>query len=248
MNPAATATADIAVWPIFRRWLAWHPEWWSLAVSLGAWFFLLTPPGLYGGGAVPACAACLAPTGSTAGLGGWLVMVLAMMLPLMIIPVRATAFGSLWYRRHRAIVSLLGGYLAIWLMADVVYLLFRAMLQKFDATNSRWIIAGVFFIAAGWQLTGQKRRFSVACHRIRPLAPVGWLAHRDCLRFGAELGIDCVGNCGLLMLAAMFSPWHQTMMVTATILLMYERYSVRPKYRSIALAICFMGVLHLIWD
>jgi len=246
MNLAAPTPAGLAVWHVIRRWTAWHPEWWSLAISLGAWFFLLIPHWPYGG--EPVCAACLARLDWTAGMFGWLVMVLAMMLPLMIFPLRVTAFGSLWCRRHLAIASLLAGYLCIWLMAGVAYLLLKAILQKLDATDFRWVTTAAFFVAAGWQLTGLKRRFSVACHRVRPLAPVGWPAHRDCLCFGAKLGIDCIGNCGLLMLAAMLSPLHQIMMVAATVLLLYERYCVQPKYRGIALVICFMGVLHLIWD
>jgi predicted metal-binding membrane protein len=50
-------------------------------------------------------------------------------------------------------------------------------------------------------ISTRQRRFSLATHLTRPLAPDGWRAHRDCLYFGVDHGIHCVGNCWLLMLA-----------------------------------------------
>jgi predicted metal-binding membrane protein len=223
-----------------------HPEWWALAISALAWSHLLFPRSIIG-------CACLANAPAsewsgmqvwTRGLSSWFVMILGMMLPLMIIPVRAAAFGSLWYRRHWAVSTFLAGYLAIWMTAGVGYLLIQTFLLGARVTDSRWAIGAAFFAAAAWQVTPLKRRFSAACHRTTPLAPDGWRAHRDCLVFGVEHGIQCVGNCGFLMLAAMLSPWHQAMMVVATLLLLYDRYQAHPRDRVIPVTLCLVAMGH----
>ena len=49
----------------------------------------------------------------------WLLMVIAMMLPLVIDPIRGVAARSLWPRRHRAVGGFLLG-LSVWLVAGIV--------------------------------------------------------------------------------------------------------------------------------
>jgi Common central domain of tyrosinase/Polyphenol oxidase middle domain len=68
----------------------------------------------------------------------------------------------------------------------------------------------------------------------KSLAPDGWRAHRDCLCFGMDHGIHCVGNCGLLMLASTLSPWRKVIMAVATLILIYERYRTRPGSSAVA--------------
>jgi predicted metal-binding membrane protein len=171
-------------------------------------------------------------------------MVVAMMLPLMVIPVRVTAFRSLWPRRHWAMATFLCGYVGIWMAAGVLGLALLAFLREFQA-RAHWLTAAVFLVAAAWQITALKHRCAAACHLTRPLAPVGWPARRDCLCFGAEHGFYCVGNCGVLMVAAMLSPLHRTMMVLATLLLAYERYRARPHERSIPSMLGLLALAHL---
>jgi predicted metal-binding membrane protein len=234
---------------IVASFAAWHPEWWMLAVSALAWFYLLFPCSTVG-------SVCITTTASGDRLGthvpahnlsGWLIMVLAMMFPLIIIPVRRTAFGSLWYRRHWAIVVFLAGYLTIWVIAGIGRLLAAAFLGGTPALGNRWVIGASFLAAAAWQMTPLKRRFAAACNRIEPLAPRGWPAHRDCLRFGADHGIRCLGNCGFMMMAAMFSPWQPATMVVTTLLLLYERYRARRRARVVPLTLGLLAVGHLIW-
>jgi predicted metal-binding membrane protein len=170
-------------------------------------------------------------------------MVLAMMLPLMLIPARLTAFASLWRRRHQAMGVFLVGYTLVWSVAGLGFILLLTWLREFHVTPGRWEAGGVFLAATVWQCTALKQRFSMACHRTMPLAPDGWQAQRDCLQYGAYQGVYCVGNCGPVMLAAMLSPWHQVMMIAVTLLLLYERYRARPGSRTVRvvpglLAVC----------
>jgi predicted metal-binding membrane protein len=232
----------------FRRALAWHPEWWVLAMSAVAWYLILAPPVFSGGeicGVFALTESGLVVGGWAGSLYDWLVMVLAMMLPLILFPVRATAFGSLWRRRHWAIGTFLASYLAVWLAAGALglFLLDRGREVSWVIPNG-WIAAASLVALSGWQLTESKRRLAVACHQTRPLAPDGWKAQRDCLIFGASQGRYCVANCGALMLVAILSPWHQLMMIAAAMLLLYERYRPRPRDRKIAVALGLLACAH----
>src|SRR5947207_1798316 len=107
---------------------AWgHPEWWSLALSTIAWVVMVVPFNTSGSGLhyhdhaamglVP-----LSGTGSTyiATTLQWLIMVVAMMLPLVTGSIRIAAARSVWGRRHRAIAGFLFGYLGVWILAGVI--------------------------------------------------------------------------------------------------------------------------------
>jgi predicted metal-binding membrane protein len=251
MNPGSSALTSLFRRFGIRQLAVWHPEWWVLAISAGAWCCLLFPHGHAG-----SCVFCKVNAPGSGwpdlpewigGLRDWFIMILAMMLPLMIIPVRVAAFGSLWRRRHWAIGAFLASYLTVWIVAGATSLLLMSLLHVAHATECRWVIGVGFLAAAAWHITALKRRFSAACHLTKPLAPDGWPAHRDCLRFGANHGVHCVGNCGVLMFAAMLSPWHQTMMFVATLLLLYERYRARRGSRAIPLTLCLLGVGHCIY-
>jgi predicted metal-binding membrane protein len=176
----------------------------------------------------------------------WLVMVAAMMFPMVLEPIRTTAERSLWRRRHRAISGFLTGYLGTWLMFGVVASVLVAALR----TKAWWPQAGVaaasgFGAALLWQVTPIKRRAAIACHRTLPLAPAGWRADRDCLRYGWVVGRSCLVSCWALMLACLLAGHSVGAMVGVTAVSWAERYMVRPNQRLLcigiaALAICSM--------
>jgi predicted metal-binding membrane protein len=141
--------------------------------------------------------------------------------------------------------AFLCGYVGIWTAAGVV-LLFVLILLRGLTVNRAWLAAIGLLLAAAWQITPLKRRCSAACHLTRPLRPVGWQANFDCLSFGGEHAVYCVGNCGVLMFAAMLSPFHRTMMIAATLILAYERYRARPRERSIPLSLGLLAAGHLL--
>src|SRR4029453_8935011 len=107
--PQAVLVSGIRGFSLRER-LAWrHPEWGSLALSAICWVGLLTRT------STPHHAAH-----ATGGMTEWTLMVIAMMFPIVITPVRVTAERSLWRRRHRAIAEFLAGYVLVWLVVGAI--------------------------------------------------------------------------------------------------------------------------------
>lgn len=217
-----------------------------LAVSAGAWYLILGPRG------ANQCACGMSGAGFDGSsmaawmrsLGEWVVMTLAMMLPLMATPARFAAFSSLWRRRHQAVGTFLVAYVAVWAVAGAATLGIIDFLHRAHVSSGGWVAGAGFLATAAFQFTPLKRRLAVACHRTRPLAPHGWSAHRDCLLFGLDHGVQCVPNCWLLMVAAMLSPWGNAMMMVATLLLVYERYRARPRNRVVPAILGLLAAAH----
>jgi predicted metal-binding membrane protein len=174
-------------------WL--HPEWWTIGLAGAAWTVMLHHAWRNSGHGVHHAMTLIAETVD------WIVMVFAMMLPLITGAVRFTASASLWARRHRAIGGFLLGYLAPWLAVGFA----AALLRQAGWTHSYTAPALCFVLAARWQGTTTYKRAQWACHRTRPIAPLGWPADRDCLRFGSLIGLACVRTCWPLMLACEFA-------------------------------------------
>lgn len=187
----------------FRR-AAWaHPEWWALALSALAWTALFRAPAnehVHGQ--------------LLSAVIRWTIMVIAMMFPLLVGSIRITAERSLWPRRHRAIGVFLLGYLAIWLAAGAVIQLGNKVVTG----------ALAFAIATAWQLGAPKRRALRSCHIAFPLAPRGWRADRDCVRYGWMIGWNCVASCGPLMAACHLTAHGVPAVLTITALTVIERY------------------------
>jgi Predicted metal-binding integral membrane protein (DUF2182) len=219
-----------------------------LGMSVAGWIYLLAPYSNSG----PLCcstASGLSGQGFAAWLGAlgeWSIMVVAMMFPLMVTPVRFAAFASLWGRRHLAIGAFLLAYLAVWLVAGTATLALTEGMRSAHWLKNGWSAGVGFLLAAAWQFTPIKRRLAVSCHRTRPLAPVGWPAHRDCLLFGLDHGMHCVPKCGLLMFVAMLSPSAMTMMAASSLLLYYERYWARRRKWIVPGFLCAFGMVHFI--
>ncbi len=218
--------------------LVWHPEWWALGLCGGAWLALI------GGAsaaqsAVPFCGA-VPDAGWTAAAGEATLMIAAMMLPLVLVPVRRTACASLWRRRHRAIAGFLLGYAATWLAALAV-----EAAPFLAAPPARWVPAAAFAAAALWEATPLKRRALVLCDRTMPLRPHGWRADLDCLRFGVLQGRSCVMSCWAVMLAPLVVAQHLPVMAGVAVLCATERYwpRRRPLLETAALAgaaLCYL--------
>jgi predicted metal-binding membrane protein len=200
-----------------------HPEWWSVVLCCSAWAVMLLH-GWQNAGHGIHHRMTLAQE-----LSYWMLMVAAMMLPLVLHAVRVTAVGSLWARRHRAIAGFLVGYSAPWLVLGIV----AAGLREGSWTHTYAAAALGFAAAALWQRTPMHKRALLACHRTRPLAPLGWHADRDCLRFGSAIGVACVGSCWPLMLACMFAGHSLIAMTGGMVLGAVERWSFWPRPRAL---------------
>ena len=217
MSAAAPATVTQACLPVRLAWR--HPEWWALALSAGAWLVMLAHPAhhAHAYGAV---------------LRNWMVMSVAMMLPMVIDPMRLAAERSFWHRRHRAIAGFLLGYLGLWLLAGVV----ASLIVVPHGMQNR--AAGIALaVAAAWQLTRWKRRGLHGCHRSMPLAPRGWRADRDCMRFGVMIGTRCMLSCWALMLACSVSGHALALTAIVTAVGLAERYMMKPDQRLMAVVL-----------
>ena len=216
-----------------RRFVWRHPHWWAATLSAGAWGWLVLrwQQGHHAHGAA---------------LGDWMLMIATMMVPLVFDHLRVAAARSLWPRRHRAIAGFLLGYAAIWLLAGAAISLPIAAsgLMPHGAATSG-LAATAFLSAAIWQLLPLKRRALIACHRTVPLAPRGWPAHRDCLRYGWTVGRSCVGSCGMLMLACVFAGHSLPAMLAATAVAGAERFSARADAWTTAAALALVAAVQV---
>ena len=231
---ADALTAASAAWP--GRLIAWrHPEWWSLALSAGAAVALFATHST-GSAGVPLPvgghhADSSAPVIATAAVAfwQWMLMVVAMMVPLSVSAIRTTAARSLWRRRHRAIAAFLVGFLAPWAIAGAALAIGIAAWTPADAWAVAVITALAFAVAMVWQRLTIARRALMACHGTRPLAPAGWAAMRDCVGFGASIGGHCVTSCWPLMLACAVSGHHPLVMIAAAAAGVTERMTPRRR-------------------
>lgn len=212
-----------------RRFVWRHPHWWAVVVCAAAWGWLT-----------------FRWWGSRHAHGfallDWTLMVVAMMLPLVFEHLRVTAARSLWPRRHRAMAGFLCGYVAIFLLAGLALSLsVGASGLLAHGAGSRSTVAAALALAATWQLSRAKRRSLTACHRSMPLAPRGWRAHYDCLRYGWTIGRSCLVSCAGLMLACVVSAHSLPMMMTATAVAGAERVSPRADPSTTFAALSFVA-------
>jgi predicted metal-binding membrane protein len=204
----------------WREHFMWrHPEWWAMGLSALAWLLLVVLPAGSGHAshALPSATAL------------WLLMVVAMMVPLVLEPIRATAARSLWRRRHRAIGGFLLGYVGPWLIVGGVISVVEVALGVTERLDPTAGAALGFAVAAVWQLAPRKWQALQACHRTAPLAPRGWRADRDCVRYGWSIGRSCVVSCWALMLACVLAGHSLPAMMVAATVATADRYLVRPE-------------------
>lgn len=159
----------------------------------------------------------------------WVIMTNAMMVPLVLGPAHAAAERSIWARRGRAVGGFLTGYLAAWALAAIPISL--ACLVVAWITPAHLRPACGFVLAALWQLAPARRRAHVACHRTMPLAPRGWRAERDCVRYGATVGAHCVGSCWALMAACQLAGHGTAVLAIAAGIGLVDRYAQRHAQR-----------------
>jgi predicted metal-binding membrane protein len=238
VNATPARAFPIASWTWRGRLVAWrHPEWWSLAIAGGAAATLVglhlpaadAAPALGASHHAPAARSDALLPAATIAFVQWLLMVVAMMVPLSVGAIRTTAARSLWRRRHRAIAAFLAGFLVPWAIAGLGISIAVAASMPDDARAIGAVTALAVALAAWWQRSPAKRRALMACHGTRPLAPAGWGAVRDGVGFGASIGTHCLISCWPLMLACAVSGHHPLVMVGAAALGVAERTSPRRR-------------------
>ncbi len=216
-----------------------------LLISAAAWTLLVVEPGgmtmpVYcsaAPGAMPPASLdlllALNPPASLAA--GWALMLAAMMVPLLIAPVRHIRDRSFAQRRIRAIVLFVAMYGAIWMAAGVMLLAFALAVRLVVPGSSVPVaLALAAMIALVWQLSPVKQRCLNRCHAQPALAAFGPAADIGALRFGLTHGIWCVGSCWVLMLLPMLvSGGHVAAMAAVALWLFAERLDspMPPRWR-----------------
>jgi predicted metal-binding membrane protein len=240
--------------PCRREWLVDHPEWLLLPLSAVAWLCVLVPRwtggmrlcldpavGVFGGAGDRLHAAW-----RTGALGlmllGWVVMTVAMMLPLVGPMLRQVAARSFAARQWRAVAEFVTGYLTIWTLLGALLVAIVAA-GPVDLRDGWFVPASGFLIAAVWQCTAAKHIALLRCHRTMPLSPWGWRADRDCLRFGLAHGKDCAVSCWAMMLACMLASHGLLAMACAQAIVLHERRSRLPAQHRSVLALAGCGLL-----
>jgi type IV secretory pathway VirB2 component (pilin) len=219
-----------------RQFFWLHPEWWSVALCGFAWAVILPHGWQHAGHRVEH------RLQFHEELLGWMLMVAAMMLPLVMHAVRIAASHSLWARRHRAIAGFLLGYFAPWLVVGVVV---AGLKEGWWARG--YLAAALGFVGSAlWLRTPAHRRALSACHRTLPLAPVGWRADRDCMRYGGTIGFACVWSCWPLMLACAFAGHGLIAMTGGMVVSATERWSFRPRRRAAAMGTLAIASYYLV--
>jgi predicted metal-binding membrane protein len=154
---------------------------------------------------------------------GWALMLVAMMSPTLIPPVRHILNRSFKRRRARSVTLFVVGYAAIWTAAGGVLIAVRLMLHLL-APQSYLPAVGVGILACVWQCSPLKQRCLNRSHHHRELAAFGIAADLDALRFGMTHGGWCVGSCWALMLLPMLlRQGHVAAMAVVTVVLISER-------------------------
>jgi hypothetical protein len=248
----------------WRLWMARTPQWWLFPASAAAWCWLYASAGfnLDGGNAMQEiCSAPLRPEQFSSvarallsGWDAWCLMVLAMMLPLLAEAAGNVAFATPHYRRQRAIAVFALGYLLLWLALGgavrLAVLGLDLLLPGRSGLIADLLPAAGFAIAAAWVWTPQRRAAQLGCSLTVPLRATGWGAERDCLRFGALMGRNCVRTCWAPMAALMLTRHGLAMMALVAALLAYERYFLPHKSRFLGYAwgaIACAWLAALIW-
>jgi predicted metal-binding membrane protein len=205
-----------------------HPEWWVVAVAVAAWMLM---------------AGMTVPHLGHAGMGGhgmlgMVAMVIAMMLPLTIANIRHVAWSSLWRRRHRAIAAFVGGYLAVWVLVQAGI----AGAWGLMASLTGWQTAGFVAMAAAvlWEVSPVKRQRLRRCHRTVPMAPRGWRADADCVRYGVSTGLSCAAMCWAIMAVCAAFAHNFLVMIVLFGVQLSGRYQRHPS--SILAALAVVGV------
>jgi len=213
-----------------------------LLISAVTWVWLLAVPGSMvahcpattSGMPLPASFQMLLAMNPPASLAaGWAVMLVAMMSPVLIPPIRHIRVRSFTHRRARSIALFAAGYAAIWMAAGGVLLAVELAVRLFRP-QSYLPAAGVVLMALVWQFSPVKQRCLNRCHAHTELAAFGAAADCDALRFGMTHGIWCAASCWALMLFPMLLPrGHVVAMAAVAVLIFSERLEppMPPRWR-----------------
>jgi predicted metal-binding membrane protein len=208
------------------RTLQWRPEWRVAAGAAAAWLALLAGLGMHRAHLGPDHS----PAGVMAGLPGWSLMVVAMMVPVTLPAVRYVGLNSMRRRRRRAMAVYTAVYVGAWTLFGVTALGADHLLRVHLGLGEHVLLALALVTAAVWQLTRAKRRALFACGRTVALPPLGRRADAGCARYALLNAWRCIRSCWAIM-AVMVAVGHSSLvwMVALTALVFAEELTVRGR-------------------
>jgi hypothetical protein len=166
-------------------------------------------------------------------LADWAMMLLAMMPPLLAMPLMHVWRSSLPRRRVRALAHFVLAYGAVWMTAGPI-LIGLALLLQIVAGRGALAFAGAILVATVWSASPWQRGALNRSHRLSRIGLFGWAADRECLTFGVVHAVCCIASCWAWMLAALAAGrWHTPAMIFAGALMLGERLAApeRPRWR-----------------
>jgi predicted metal-binding membrane protein len=153
----------------------------------------------------------------------WLAMLLAMMTPLIALPLSHVRASSLAARRGRAAAGFLLGYFGVWMFAGIP-LLAAAFMLRFLVGSVLAAFLAASAVALVWSASPLQKAAQNRAHRLRRIGLFGLAADRDCMVFGAALGGWCLTSCWAWMLVPLFVPAaHVPAMAAVAAIVMAER-------------------------
>jgi predicted metal-binding membrane protein len=150
-------------------------------------------------------------------------MIAAMMLPLIIAPLRHVRDRSFARQRSRATILFAAGYGVMWMIAAIVLQLI-AVATRWAAPAPLLCSGLALATAILWQVSPTKQWCLNRCHRRPHLAAFGAAADRDAFDFGLINGASCAGSCWALMLLTLLIGQGQMLgMIAVTLFVFAER-------------------------
>ena len=153
----------------------------------------------------------------------WLAMLVAMMMPLVALPLSHVGASSLAARQGRAAAGFLLGYFGVWVLSGVPLLAIAFTLRLLGGSALAALLIA-FPIALLWSASPFQQAAQNRAHRLRRIGLFGLAADRDCIAFGAALGGWCLVSCWAWMLVPLFvSHGHIPAMLAVSAIVMAER-------------------------
>jgi hypothetical protein len=213
------------------RFAARHPEWWIWVPAAGGWLLLARPLaggsragethlGMHGAGRPAAEDAVTAA-------GGWTLMILAMMLPVIVPRVRKVAACSVGCVRNRAVAQTLTGAAVVWFGLGLPVVALVAALPGLDPASRPAAYAAIWAAVAAFQVTGWRWRALRRCHATR--VPRGVRDGGLRIAAGGAHACWCVVACAPAMLTMALTGHSLIMMATVTTVFVAEFTAHRPE-------------------
>jgi predicted metal-binding membrane protein len=160
---------------------------------------------------------------------GWGLMVIAMMFPKLILPIRQIYERSFKRRRFLYAVLFVFGYITVWMLIGVFMIITRLGLHL-QMPNSYIPAIGLIIIALIWEFSPIKQQFLNLGHDHIIIPAFGWAGYSNSLLYGIKHGAWCVGSGWALMLFPMLLPKGHNLAMLIVTFIMISEHLEHPRF------------------